>query len=396
MRVMRTRTGIRSIGIAALLCVAVAGAVSLHAAQDATTPPTSLANALPPNADGEYIFKNNCATCHAVDGTGSPTSVIGFSQPFPNGDSLPDFTDCPTNTVEGFPDWSSVVHRGGPQRGLDHHMPAFGDALTDEQITSVIHYLWSLCTDKRWPRGDLNFPRAFFTEKAFPESESVWTTGVQTQGAKAVTNDLTYEHRIKQRSQYEVTIPLNFVQMEQAGAWGTGLGDVEFALRRTFYVNHDAENIFAAGGAVTVPTGKENLGLGTGTAVWEPFAMFDQGFADYHGFVQTHFGAMYPGDPTKLARSAYFRTAVGYTIGQDHDFGRIWTPMTEILWSKSKGGDAIVDIVPQMQVSLSKLQHIKLSVGVSVPATEREGRHPQFLTYFLWDWFDGKLTQYWH
>jgi hypothetical protein len=49
-----------------------------------------------------------------------------------------------------------------------------------------------------------------------------------------------------------------------------------------------------------------------------------------------------------------------------------------------------------MQVSLSKLQHILLSVGVSVPATNREGRHPALLTYFLWDWFDGGLTQFWH
>jgi hypothetical protein len=49
-----------------------------------------------------------------------------------------------------------------------------------------------------------------------------------------------------------------------------------------------------------------------------------------------------------------------------------------------------------MQVSLSKLQHILLSVGVSVPANQREGRHAEFLTYFLWDWFDGGLFQYWH
>ena len=394
MRGIRAGQGITSIAFAAVLYMCVTGAVSLHAAQDATTPPTSLANALPPGADSEYIWKNNCATCHAVDGTGSPQSVIGFTQPFPNGDSLPDFTDCTTNTVEPFADWNSVIHRGGPIRGLDHHMPAFGDALTDEQIESMVHYLWTFCKDPGWPRGDLNFPRAFFTEKAFPESESIWTTGITAKGAKAVTNALTYEHRIQKRSQYEVTIPLNFVQMEQAGAWGKGLGDVEFALRRTFYANLEAASIFAAGGAVTMPTGKESLGLGEGVTVWEPFAMFDKGFGD--GFIQMHGGVMYPNDRAKVERSAYFRTALGYGFAQDQGFGRAWTPMTEILWSKEKGGKSVVDIVPQMQVTLNKLQHIMLSVGVSVPATEREGRHPQFLTYFLWDWFDGGLTQYWH
>src|SRR5690242_12578231 len=155
--------GITSILVAALVYAGAAGVVSLHAAQDATTPPTSLANALPADATPEYIFKNNCATCHAPDGTGNNPAIVGFTMPFPNGDSLPDFTDCTTNTVEPFVDWDSVIHRGGPIRGLDRHMPAFGDVLSDEQIEGLVHYLWSLCTDSRWPRGDLNFPRAFFT-----------------------------------------------------------------------------------------------------------------------------------------------------------------------------------------------------------------------------------------
>ena len=381
--------GLTSITVAAILYAGVAGAISVHAAQDATTPPTSLANALPPDATGEYIFKNNCATCHGPDGKGSPQSVIGFDAP------LPDFTDCPTNTVEPLGDWSSVVHRGGPIRGLDHHMPAFGDALSDDQIESVIKYLWTLCDDPSWPRGDLNFPRAFFTEKAFPESESVWTTGIPLRGQKAVSNDLVYEHRIKQRSQYEVTIPLEFQQGATGESWNRGLGDVEFALRRSFVASLDHAFIFAAGGAVTLPTGKEETGLGEGVTVWEPFAMFAKGIGA-NGFVQMHGGYMATSDRRKVENSMYLHQAWGYTYAQDHGFGRAWTPMAEVLWSReSGGGPSVVDVVPQMQVSLSKLQHILLSVGVSVPATEREGRHPQFLTYFLWDWFDGGLFQFW-
>src|ERR1700752_1564717 len=135
--------GLASIAVAGVVYPGAAGAITGHAAPDATTTPPSLANALPADADGEYIFKNNCATCHGPDGKGSPQSVIGFDAP------LPDFTDCPTNTVEPFGDWNSVVHRGGPIRGLDHHMPAFGDALSDEQIESVIKYLWTLCDDPK-------------------------------------------------------------------------------------------------------------------------------------------------------------------------------------------------------------------------------------------------------
>ena len=392
---LRTNSGLRSIAIAALLYLGVAGAVSLHAAQDPVTPPTSLEKALPPGADAEYLWKNNCATCHAIDGTGSPQSILGFTQPLPNGDSLPDFTDCATNTVEPFDVWNSVIHRGGPIRGLDRHMPAFGDALSDQQIEGLVHYLWTFCKDPQWPRGDLNFPRAFFTEKAYPESESVWTTGFTGRGAKQVSNDLVYEHRIKQRSQYEVLIPIGFQQAAPGGSWTRGLGDVEFALRRTFIANLDKTFVFAAGGAVTLPTGKENEGLGEGVVVWEPFAMFGKGLGT-NGFIQMHGGTMLPSDREKVERSNYLRTALGYTYAQDQRFGRAWSPMTEVIWSKEKGGNSVVDIVPQMQVTLNKLQHIRLSVGVSVPATEREGRHPQVLTYFLWDWFDGGLTKYWH
>ena len=387
--------GLTSIVLAAIVYAGVAGVISLHAAQDPTTPPTSLANALPPDATPEYIFQNNCATCHAADGTGNPLSVVGFTMPLPNGDSLPDFTDCTTNTVEPFADWNSVIHRGGPIRGLDRHMPAFGDALTDEQIEGLIHYLWSFCADPQWPRGDLNFPRAFFTEKAYPESETVWTTGITARGSKAVGNDLVYEHRIKQRSQYEITIPIEFQQTTPSGAWVKGLGDVEFALRRSFVASLEHAFIFAAGGAVTAPTGKDEIGVGEGATIWEPFAMFAKGIGA-NGFVQMHGGYMASSNRTNVENSTYLRQAWGYTYAQDHGFGRAWTPMTEILWSKEKGGRSVVDVVPQMQVSLSKLQHILISVGVSVPATQREGRHPQFLTYFLWDWFDGGLTQYWH
>src|SRR5204863_210261 len=76
----------------------------------------------------------------------------------------------------------------------------------------VVKHLWTLCTDPKWPRGDMNFARAMFTEKAFPENETVWTGAFQVQGTKEATNEFVYEHRIKQRSQYEVLIPVGFQQ----------------------------------------------------------------------------------------------------------------------------------------------------------------------------------------
>jgi mono/diheme cytochrome c family protein len=377
---------------AAFVFLVTLSVASVHA-QDAQTPPTSLANALPANATGEQIFRNACATCHAVNGMGTPQATLGFPQPLPNGHTVPDFTECSTNTVEPLIDWVAVVSKGGPQRGLDRHMPAFGDALSEEQIERVVKYVWAFCRDNAWPRGDLNLPRAFFTEKAFPENESVWTTGVTTSGTKAVSNEIVYEHRIGARNQYEVMVPLDFQQNGNSG-WSRGIGDVEVALRRTFYASLERGSIFAAGGAVTLPTGKESLGLGNGYTIVEPFAMWGQVLGE-NGFLQLHGGYEVPTDHSTAVNESYLRSALGYTFARDKGLGRQWSPMGELLIAKPKGADAEWDVVPQVQVSLSKLQHILLSVGVRVPLNERQERKPQFLTYFLWDWFDGGLFQFW-
>ena len=53
------------------------------------------------------------------------------------------------------------------------------------------------------------------------------------------------------------------------------------------------------------------------------------------------------------------------------------------------------DVVPQMQITLNRRQHIMINVGVRIPLSERTGRSTQVITYFLWDWFDGGLLDGW-
>jgi hypothetical protein len=288
----------------------------------------------------------------------------------------------------------AVAHRGGPVRALDRHMPAFGEALSADQIERAVKYLWTFCDDSAWPRGDLNLPRAFFTEKAFPENETVWTTGVTTAGAKAFSNELVYEHRIGALWQYELKAPFGAQQAEAGDAWNRGLGDVEVAFKRTLYHNYERGSIFAAGAAVTLPTGKEALGLGNGFTIYEPFAMWGQIVAT-SGFFQVHTGYEIPSNGTLGQREGFVRTAFGYTLAEDQGFGRAWSPMLEVLAAKPENGDAEWDVVPQVQVSLSKLQHVLVNVGVRVPLSERQERKPEVLVYLLWDWFDGGLFQFW-
>ena len=51
--------------------------------------------------------------------------------------------------------------------------------------------------------------------------------------------------------------------------------------------------------------------------------------------------------------------------------------------------------MPQLQVSLSKLQHVSVAGGVRIPLTQRDERPPQVLVYLLWDWFDGGFFEFW-
>ncbi len=380
------------LNLGALLCLSMAMTVSIRASQLPSPAPSE--PLLKADASGEEIYRQACAACHHMDGSGQPQSVVGFQLPLPNGHTFPDFNDCATNTVEPLADWAAVVHRGGPVRALDRHMPAFGDALTEEQIQRAVKYIWTFCKDASWPRGELNLPRAFFTEKAFPENETVWTTGVIGSGAKAISNELVYEHRIGSRGQYEVRLPIAAQQQEPGGVWSRGIGDVEFAVRRTFYANLDRGSIFAAGGAIVAPTGKENEGLGNGFWLYEPFAMWGQMIGS-NAFLQVHAGVEFPSNQTLGDTESFVRTAVGYTFARDQGFGRAWSPMLEVLSASPQGAATEWDVVPQVQVSLSKLQHILLSVGVRVPLNEREERKPEVLTYFLWDWFDGGLFQFW-
>ena len=50
---------------------------------------------------------------------------------------VPDFTDCDFAAREPDADWYAVIHDGGPVRGFDRMMPAFGQALTGEQILGL-------------------------------------------------------------------------------------------------------------------------------------------------------------------------------------------------------------------------------------------------------------------
>jgi mono/diheme cytochrome c family protein len=332
---------------------------------------------------GQAVYRAACAACHGPDGRGTAQPTLGFDV------AVPDFTDCSFNSREPAADWSAIGHEGGPVRAFDRRMPAFGRVLSPTQIDLAVGYIKGFCDDPAWPQGELNLPRALVTEKAYPEDEAVLST---TMASGTFVNEFLYERRIGARTQYEVKVPVA-VQEGDAG-WRRGLGDIAAAVKHVLHHSLERGRILSAAAEVVLPTGKETEGLGGGVTVFEPFVAFGQ-MLPRDGFVQAQAGFEIPADQDH-ENELFWRGVFGRSFVEGQ-FGRTWSPMLELLGARAlESGERVLwDVVPQMQVTLNKRQHIMINAGVRIPVNDRSSRSTEVLTYFLWDWFDGGLFDGW-
>ncbi len=340
---------------------------------------------------GEEIFKASCLGCHGPNGVGQEETLRGFDAP----STFPDFTDCNGSTREKTADWNAIIHEGGPIRGFSDIMPSWKDALTDEQIDKVIEFLRSRCDEPHWPLGELNLPRTIFTEKAFPEDEYVITTNIKTRGAGEVSGEIVYEKRFGVRNQLEFAAPYSFLQRSNNG-WVGGIGDLVLGYKRTLFSSIKAGSILSVQGEVALPTGNKSKDLGSGVTTFETFAAIGQLLpGDTFAHIQTGFEL--PTDRTKAPNAFYWRTAFGKSFTQNGRVGRMWTPIVEFLADRDlvSGEKTNWDIVPEMQVTLNKRQHVRLGIGVRTPMNNTAGRSTQIAIYALWDFFDGGLREGW-
>jgi len=346
----------------------------------------------PPNvSNGERVYKGGCIACHGSDGRGAPQTSTVFTRP----DTWPDFTRCDQTTPEANSAWKAVIIHGGPSRGFSQIMPSFGDLLTNEQIDDVIAYMRGFCKNvHHYPPGELNLPRALVTEKAFPEDELVVSTAMNATGAPSFTTDVIHEQTFAGRNQIEVDVPVNYA--DQNHDWTSGVGDITLGLKREMFSSSRTGSIFSLQGGVLLPTGDSDRGFGSGTTTFEPFAAFDQLFKE-NTFLQFQAGADVTVDSTKTPRSVFWRAAAGQALAPDHGLGRLFSPMVELLGTRNfrDGAKADWDVLPQMQVTISRRQHIRADVGVRQPFTDTSGRSTQVVFYVLWDWADGKFWEGW-
>jgi mono/diheme cytochrome c family protein len=339
---------------------------------------------------GEQIFKTGCVACHGADGRGTAKEIAGFERPR----TFPDFTACDQTSPEPDTNWKDVILHGGRSRGFSDIMPSFSDALTAEQIDDVIAYLRSFCRNSHWPRGELNLPRALATEKAYPEDEVVLSTSFHAQGAPGGTTHMIHEQRFGQNNQIEIDVPVNYQDLNHT--WYGGVGDTTFGVKRVMFSSLPSGSILSLQGSLILPTGNKARGFGSGTTTFETFAAFDQLFKT-NTFIQTQLGADLPRHTDIAPQSIFFNTAIGQSFAGHQGLGRLWSPMFEFLAARDLMDSAKTnwDVLPQMQVTISKRQHIRADLGVRVPVNNTAGRPIQIVFYLLWDWQDGRLNEGW-
>jgi hypothetical protein len=343
----------------------------------------------PSISHGRTIYATGCVSCHGENGKGAPETSTEFKRP----GTFPDFTRCDQTTPEPNANWKAVIVHGGPSRGFSTIMPSFSGILSSDDIDDLIAYMRGFCSSRSWPRGELNLPRAIVTEKAFPEKELVISTAVNASGAPGWTTDFIHEQSFGARDQLEVDVPWEMQDINHN--YASHVGDITFGLKHVMFSSLRTGSILSLQGGVLPPTGSQKLG-GAGTTVFEPFAAFDQLFPT-NTWVQFQMGADLPRHPDLSPQSLFYYTAIGQTFASDHRLGRQWSPTVEFLATRDlvDGAKTDWDVMPEMQVTLSRRQHIRFNAGVREPFTDTAGRTPQVYFYLLWDWADGKFWEGW-
>ncbi len=337
----------------------------------------------------ESLYQAACAACHGEDGSGRTQTQLAFDV------AVPDFTDCRFASREPDPDWYAIMHDGGPVRGFDRMMPAFRELLSEEDAQRILDHIRTLCTDDSWPRGELNVPKALFTEKAFPEDEAISRTNINVEGPSSFTQKFTWEKRFGPRNQLEISLPFTRADVGLSDSKESGAGDVSFAFKHALLHSLEKGYILSVGGELVLPTGDETRGFGKGTAIFEPYVLYAK-LLPRDSFLQFQGKLEFPVEDD-FEKELVIRSAFGRTWTTSGPFGRAWTPMIEVLAARDFKSGAKVnwDLVPQFQVTLNTRQHIMANFGFRVPVNDSLNRDIEFVFYILWDWFDGSALEGW-
>lgn len=300
---------------------------------------------------GDSLYTAWCARCHGADARGTPAASVRTEVP------PADLAACPVSSAEPEDQWVDIVTQGGAAFGLSLDMPAYGEAGTPEQIRLVVRYVRSLCRERGWPPGELNFPRAFLTEKAYPENELVVSAAGRGQ-------ELLYERRVGRRLQVEVAV----VAFDHASA----------ALKYNVWHSLERRALASVGLEASPPLGRRDR--------WELEPFIAAGLERAGLVVQ---GEVLAGwEETEGIAAGSLRLGVGRETGR-------FVPMVEAGWDWARGSPGILTLYPQTWIQLSRLGHVAGSVGARIPVNGADRGQATLTAFLLWDYGDGPLLRGW-
>ncbi len=320
----------------------------------------TLAAQAPADSDGAALYQAWCSKCHGADGRGRAAATTRLAVP------PADLQECKASTAETEQRWIGIVTQGGAAFGLSLDMPAFGEAGTQAQIRAVVRYARSLCGEPGWPPGELNFPRPFLVEKAFPENEWVVTAARREQA-------LVYERRFGKRLQLEGEARTAFDSLDRP------FDGVTASVKYNLWHSLERRALASLGLEATPPLGRqENWEI-------EPFFAFG---------AQPGRALFVQGEIVASWEETEGITAFSYRLGVGREVGRV-VPMLEAGWMVPQEGEHTLSLYPQMWVRLSRLGHVAASLGAELPAVGPEPRHPRLIGFVLWDYGDAGLLRGW-
>ena len=330
---------------------------------------------------GAEVYAQACAPCHGADGRGAPAGS-GITV------RLPDFSDCSVSTAETTANWAGLVRHGGPFLGMSDQMPAFGDALTDEEVHAVLAYLRGFCAEPRYPIGDLNYRRPVFVEKAFPEDELILGGEIEAaRRARSYTSELELEARVGPRGEVTASLPVGVVDPHGAPL-RAGVGDLALSYLHVLLAAPRQASIVSAGAELGLATGNRRHGLGAGTTVVAPQLL--SGHALGPLVVQTQMRPELPADPARADRRMLYRVALQLPLGP---YKKCPVPALEL--EQSQALDASVHaatlLAPTFYLPLSRRGHVALGAGVEIPVAGARPFDWQLGAFLLWEYRDGPL-----
>jgi len=332
---------------------------------------------------GKEVFSANCVSCHGPAGSPDPDSPLVKAL----GVMPANLSDALFNSREPASAWKIVITHGGPALGFSAAMPAFGTALTEDDINSVLAYIKTLGGEHDYPDGDLNLFLPVRTKKAFPEDEWVWKQRYSgLDGNNNWKNTLEYEFRIGQRFQGVLEL-----SHEMEGSQ-SDFGHLEPGFKYVLVHNRQAGHILTLGGNAGVPM---NSG-----AHWEvlPYLAFgkilneqwtlqssgrlkldvedsDESSAEFAGIVHW----LHTEKPRSVFPALELVAEVPFERGSGPD------RKDAVQWS----------VLPQARIGLNKRGNIALNTGLELPLNDRERYDWRVYVYFIWDFADGGLFEGW-